>query len=118
MTGSSKAAKRVSIWRSSCLTRPQLAKLIADIPARSYRNGNGIAHDLITDIPFAIGPENYVHPRPLTDVSEDPDEYWTQHRGIFAWHAMPLYLRAVEKIEGLPLTPMLTKSLDVRIGLA
>lgn len=77
-----------------------LAKLIASVPARSYRNGNGILYDLITEVPIAMGPENYVHPCPLTHVCEEPGPDWTKQWGVFAWHAMPLYLAAVEKREG------------------
>jgi hypothetical protein len=81
---------------------PQLAKLIDRVPARSYRNGNGVAYDLITDVPIAIGIEDYVHPCHLSDVCEEPGPNWTRRWGVFAWHAMPLYLAALERQEGLP----------------
>lgn len=80
---------------------PPLAKLISSVTARSYRNGNGVLYDLVTDVPMPIGPEDYVHPCPLTDVCEEPGPKWTEQWGVFAWHAMPLYLRAAEKREGL-----------------
>ncbi len=79
---------------------PQLAQRIAQVPARSYCNGNGRLFDIVTEVPIAIGPENYVHPCPLTYVCEPPGPEWTQQWGIFAWHAMPLYLAALEKLEG------------------
>lgn len=78
---------------------PPLAKLIGSVPGRSYCNGNGILYDLITEVPVAIGPENYVHPSPLIHVCEEPGPEWTQQWGVFAWHAMPLYLAALEKRE-------------------
>ena len=79
---------------------PQLAKLIADVPQRSYRNGKDVLVDIITEVPVAIGPEDYVHPCTLTDVCEKPGASWKQQWGIFAWHAMPLYLRALERLDG------------------
>jgi hypothetical protein len=77
------------------------AQLIASVPARSYRNGNDVLYDLVTDLPIALGPENYVHPCPLTQVCEEPGSDWTQQWGVFAWHAMPLYLAALEKRKGV-----------------
>ncbi|MHB8885797.1 MAG: lipase family protein [Methylovirgula sp.] len=78
-----------------------LAKYIADVPQRSYCNGNGSLVDMITEVPIALGPEDYVHPHPLTNVCEEPGPSWKQQWGIFAWHAMPLYLRALERRNGL-----------------
>ena len=79
---------------------PPLAQLIADVPQRSYQNGSAdrTLVDLITQVPLALGPEDYVHPHPLTPVREEPGPSWQQQWGIFAWHAMPLYLRAVERL--------------------
>jgi hypothetical protein len=81
---------------------PQLARLIGSVSARSYRNSNGSAYDLVTDVPIALGLEDYVHPCSLSDVCEAPGPNWTKQWGPFAWHAMPLYLAALEKQEGLP----------------
>ena len=95
----------------ACVTfgqpRPGFAKLagvIASVPQRSYCNGNGSLVDMITEVPIAFGPENYVHPHPLTDVCEEPGASWKQQWGVFAWHAMPLYLRALERCYGLALS--------------
>ncbi len=76
------------------------------------RDRNAIAYDLITDVPIALGPEDYVHPYPLTDVCEEPGPQWTKQWGPFAWHACPLYLRALEKLEGLPFSG----PVDVSLG--
>ena len=83
---------------------PPLAKLIENVPQRSYRNGDGVLVDMVTEVPLAIGPEDYVHPHVLTDVCEEPGPSWQQQWGIFAWHAMPLYLRALERRDGLALS--------------
>lgn len=79
----------------------ELAKLISGVAARSYRNGNGTLYDRVTDVPLAIGSEDYVHPCPLTDVCAAPGPKWTEQWGVFAWHAMPLYRAALEKRERL-----------------
>lgn len=74
-----------------------LAALLADIPTASYRNGSASAHehDLITDIPFAFGLEQYVHPIALTDVYSQPaaDDPW----GSIRWHHAPLYVEALAR---------------------
>ena len=44
---------------------PQAAGIIANVRSRSYRNANGRAHDLATDVPFTSWIEDYVHPTPL-----------------------------------------------------
>lgn len=83
---------------------PQLAELISGVPQRSYQNGSTdrLLVDMITEVPISIWPENYVHPHPLTPVSEEPCALWVEERGIFAWHAMALYLQAVEHIASMP----------------
>ena len=77
-----------------------LARLIAGVPQRSYQNGSPdrILVDMITEVPIALGPEDYVHPVPLTPICEAPGAAAVAARGIFAWHGMNLYLRAVERI--------------------
>lgn len=74
----------------------QLADVIDPITeSRSYRNGKpgSFEHDLVTDVPYRIGPYQYVHPTPLIDVSAlaPPDDAW----GIFGYHHMQLYAQAV-----------------------
>jgi Lipase (class 3) len=69
-----------------------LAHLIAAIrESRSYRNGKfgTFEHDYVTDVPYRIGPLQYVHPIALTDVSALPvsalpptQDEW----GIFSYH--------------------------------
>ncbi|SRR5579871_684776 len=75
---------------------PPLARLLASIPdSRSYKNGKfgSFEHDLVTDVPVRIGPLQYVHPTPLVEVSAlpPPDDEW----GIFSYHHMQLYARAL-----------------------
>lgn len=77
----------------------QLADILKSVPGRSYRNGDGRDHDLITDVPFAIPPlEAYVHPTPLTDVSAPPAGVFASY-GMFAYHHIELYVQAMK---GLP----------------
>ncbi|QXX74217.1 hypothetical protein [Methylovirgula sp. HY1] len=82
---------------------PALAELIAGVPQRSYQNGttDRVLVDMITEVPLAIGAEDYVHPRPLIPVCEPPSTASITARGIFAWHGMALYLRAVERLAGV-----------------
>jgi hypothetical protein len=106
MTGIMVAAAHAPVARV-CFGEPRpgfkrLADLTSSVPATSYRNGNGIIHDMITDVPMALGPENYVHPCSLTDVCRDPTDTDFKGWGPFAWHGMPLYLDAIEKLNGLP----------------
>jgi Lipase (class 3) len=74
----------------------KLADVIAPIPqSRSYRNSmpGTFDHDLVTDVPYRIGPLQYVHPTTLVDVSAPPpaDDEW----GIFGYHHMQLYDQAL-----------------------
>jgi Lipase (class 3) len=79
---------------------PQLAEYIANVPARSYRNGTGIHHDMITDVPLTLPPlENYVHPCPLTLVNNPPANVLEADLDVFGYHHMPLYAAALAKLE-------------------
>jgi hypothetical protein len=66
-----------------------LAELIAAVPGRSYRNGDGAHHDLVTDVPFSFPPLQYTHPTPIIPVCAPPtaDDQW----GAFSWHRPQLY---------------------------
>jgi hypothetical protein len=70
-----------------------LAELIAAVPGRSYRNGDGVHHDLITDVPFSFPPVEYAHPTPIIPVCAPPpaDDRW----GAFCWHHIELYEAAL-----------------------
>ncbi len=75
-----------------------LGDLISSIKeSRSYRNGkfDAFEHDFVTDVPYRIGPLQYVHPTPLIDVSAlpPPNDEW----GIFSYHHMQLYAQAVAR---------------------
>jgi hypothetical protein len=70
---------------------PRAGNIIAGIRARSYCNGNGRAHDLVTDVPFTTWIEDYVHPTPLIPVCEPPSDADVQRDVLFAWHSMALY---------------------------
>jgi lipase (class 3) len=71
-----------------------LADLIAAVPGRSYRNGDGTHHDLVTDVPFFdFPPFEYVHPTPIIPVCAPPraNDRW----GVFSYHHIELYQAAV-----------------------
>jgi hypothetical protein len=66
---------------------------IATIPGGSYRNGDELHHDLVTDVPFTFPPEEYVRPTPIIPVCATPpaDDRW----GPFSWHHITLYQAAI-----------------------
>lgn len=70
---------------------PKAAQIIANVRGRSYFNGNGRAHDVVTDVPFTTFIEDYVHPTPLIPVTAPPTDADVMELLIFAWHPMPLY---------------------------
>src|SRR5215470_16592820 len=70
---------------------PQSAGVIAKVTARSFCNGNGRAHDLVTDVPFTTWVEDYVHATPLIPICSPPSEEDVEQYLIFAWHPMALY---------------------------
>jgi hypothetical protein len=77
----------------------QLANLIAPIQqSRNYRSGKPgtFEHDFITDVPYYLGPYQYVHPTALLDISALPPplDMW----GIFSYHHMQLYAQALSQI--------------------
>lgn len=78
-----------------------LAKLIADVPSASYRNGDRIVKDLVTEVPLAIDAEAYVHCCPLVDVCAKPEGTMFERWRVLAWHGMPLYLQALERLAGM-----------------
>jgi hypothetical protein len=84
----------------------ELATLLEETPGVSYRNGGGFAHDLVTDVPFSFPPEEYIHPTPLTYITNPPvpGHEW----GIFAWHSMALYRGGV--LSPSP-SPILTRAI-------
>jgi hypothetical protein len=71
-----------------------MAGLIAGVPARSYRNGDGRHHDLVTDVPISFPPEDYLRSGHLIDICAVPEAAEVASLGIFAWHHMPLYAAA------------------------
>lgn len=77
----------------------QLADFIKGVPCRSYRNGSGDNHDIVTDLPLTIPAFhlNYVHPTPLTflDCAPDPND----QSGMFVYHHMALYLAGVSALK-------------------
>lgn len=75
----------------------QLGQLIAGVPGRSYRNGDATSHDLVTDVPFSMPPEEYVHPTPIIPVVAKPVPGLFGQFGAFAWHHMPLYQQALQE---------------------
>lgn len=83
------------------------AKIIQDIPARSYRNGDATHHDLVTDVPLTFPPLEYAHPTPVVPVCCTPAESAFEKDGIFAWHNILLYETAVAAL-GLTTTKEIT----------
>ncbi len=73
----------------------QLARIIACVPGRSYRNGDGTHHDPVTDVPLSFPPEEFVHPTPIIPIMARPATSDFSGLGLFAWHHMPLYLKAL-----------------------
>ncbi len=73
----------------------QLVDLLSSVPGRSYRNGDGFFHDVVTDLPFSFPPEEYVHPTETVMVNGVPEGGLFSKMGIFAYHHMPLYLKAL-----------------------
>jgi hypothetical protein len=71
------------------------AAIIKDVPARSYRNGDAVHHDLVTDVPFSFPPLQYVHPTPIVPVCCKPDGDEFEQGGVFAWHHVSLYETAL-----------------------
>lgn len=71
------------------------AKIVETVPGRSYRNGDELHHDLVTDVPFSLPPLQYVHPTPIIPVLKLPGPSLFEQLGVFAFHHMPLYEAAL-----------------------
>lgn len=76
---------------------PRLAAVLSHTPVTSFRNTDKSGHDLVTDVPVSLevpflGGIQYVHPKPLTDVSQSPD---SDNWGPFKYHHFSLYCRAL-----------------------
>lgn len=69
------------------------AQLLADIPGKSYRNGDNLHHDLITDLPFSFPPEQYTRATPIIPVCAEPPA--NDRDGVFGWHHVQLYEAAI-----------------------
>lgn len=72
-----------------------LAKIVETVPGRSYRNGDALHHDLVTDVPFSFPPLQYVHPTPIIPVFCKPHEDEFIENGVFAYHHIDLYETAL-----------------------
>jgi len=75
-----------------------LADLIKDIPARSYRNGDATYHDVVTDVPMTLPPQQFVHPTPIVPVCAEPTGDLFSRLGAFAYHHIQLYVAAVSAL--------------------
>jgi hypothetical protein len=76
---------------------PDFAALIKSIEGSSYRNGDGGSnHDHVCDVPFkSLGPFDFVHPTPLTNVTALPTGNIFERESLFALHHIELYQAAV-----------------------
>lgn len=72
------------------------AKIVEPVPARSYRNGDQLHHDLVTDVPFSIPPLQYMHPTPIIPVHAEPTGDMFSRLGAFAYHHVELYEAALK----------------------
>ena len=75
------------------------AQIVKTVPGRSYRNGDGLHHDVIADLPFSMPPTQYVHPTPIIPVCERPTGGLFDRTGLFAWHHVQLYEAALQKLQ-------------------
>ncbi len=71
------------------------AQFISDIPSASYRNGDKVHHDYVTDVPLTMPPLQFVHPTPVDIVPAEPSPGLFSTWGIFAYHHIQLYEAAV-----------------------
>lgn len=72
-----------------------LGELIKGVPARSYRNGDRLHHDVVTDVPMTLPPHQFVHPTPIVPVCAEPTGDLFSRLGAFAYHHIELYVAAV-----------------------
>lgn len=87
------------VWGEPLSGFKQLATIIGDVPARSYRNGHptGMDHDLVTDVPFTLPPAIvWVRGSAVTDVFAPPTGDLFSEFGPWAWHHMPLYAQTMK----------------------
>jgi hypothetical protein len=71
-----------------------LARILNEMPIRSYRNyGNFDEQDFVCDVPLPY-PFGYVHPvdQIIIDVPPEPNDAW----GIFARHHLQLYIEGLQ----------------------
>jgi hypothetical protein len=76
------------------------ADRIKGVPGRSYRNGDDLHHDLVTDVPFSFPPLQYVHPTPIVPVCCRPNGDEFAQMGAFSWHHIELYETALAVLSG------------------
>lgn len=73
-----------------------LADYIKPVEARSYRNGSGWHHDLITDLPLYLPPTfNWTRASTLIHVSAPPTNFLEKSIDPFGYHHIPLYVQAL-----------------------
>lgn len=90
-----KPVKRVVLFGAPRAGGPNLSNILIDakVPGESYRNRDANGHDLVTDVPFNLGPgapyQNFI---PLTDCCHSPrlDDPWV----FFRYHHAGHYARA------------------------
>jgi len=77
----------------------QLADLCQAVPTKSFRNGIGDNHDIVTDLPLAIPAFGlrYVRQGSVIPVDVEPDP--NDDSGIFCFHHCSLYLKGMQARE-------------------
>lgn len=75
-----------------------LADVLKNVPARSYRNGDQLHHDVVTDVPMTLPPLQFVHPTPIVPVCAEPTGDLFSRFGAFAYHHIELYVAAVSAL--------------------
>ncbi len=86
------------VWGEPLSGFDHLALLIGCVTTRSYRNGDGKLHDVVTDVPYSFPPEEFVRASKIIDVQAPPAGPIILRLGAFAFHHMPLYLEAMKNL--------------------
>jgi hypothetical protein len=83
------------VWGEPKSGTIKLAKLVRQVPGRSYRNGDKFFHDPVTDVPLTIPLADYVRATPLIDIHVayvvDLKSHDWHKLPVIGFHNMALY---------------------------